>query len=96
MVGPISSALKIEEKGRTAQDSELRTQISELLLKRGGQWNGGGALLMKLLVVILIACPCRSWRMGVCICVRQCAIVFVRESALCNLCKTADCSYGEC
>jgi len=55
-----------------------------------------GALLMKLLVVILIACPCRSWRMGVCICVRQCAIVFVRESALCNLCKTADCSYGEC
>lgn len=59
-----------------------------------------GALLMKLLVVILIACPCESaWKcVCVCLCVCKCASVrlFGPESAPCNLCKTADCSYGEC
>jgi len=42
-----------------------------------------GALLMKLLVVILIACPCRSWRMGVCICVCTSVRLFLCERVLC-------------
>jgi len=35
-------------------------------------------LLMKRLVVILIACPCRSWRLCECVCAWECDCLCAR------------------